>query len=114
MEAPREKHLVAVKCILRYVAGTRGWVVVKRILLYVAKTRGWGVRYCVGRGKEVVVKCILLYLAETRGWGVRYYIGRGKEKLELVGYTDSDMAGDVDDRKSTNEMIYFLSGGVIY
>ena len=36
MEAPREKHLVAVKRILRYVAGTRGW----------------GVRYCAGRGKE--------------------------------------------------------------
>ena len=36
MEAPREEHLVGVKCILRYVTGTRGW----------------GVRYCAGRGKE--------------------------------------------------------------
>ena len=70
MEAPREKHLVAVKCILRYVAGTRDW----------------GVRYCAGSGKE---------------------------KLKLVGYSDSDMACDVDDRKSTSEMIYFLSGGAI-
>ena len=66
MEAPREEHLVAVKRILRYVAG-------------------------------------------TRGWGVRYYAGRGKKKLELVGYSDSDMADDVDDRKSTSGMIYFLS-----
>ena len=56
MEAPREEHLVAVKRILRYVAGTRGW----------------GVRYCAGSEKE---------------------------KLKLVGYSDSDMAGDVDDRK---------------
>ena len=70
LEAPREEHLVAVKRILRYVAGTRGW----------------GVRDCARRGKE---------------------------KLELVGYGDSDMAGDVDDRKSTSEMIYFLSGGAI-
>ena len=70
MEAPREEHLVAVKHILRYVAGTRGW----------------GVRYCVGRGKK---------------------------KLKLVGYSDSDMADDVDDRKSTNGMICFLSGGAI-
>ena len=70
MEAPREEHLVAVKRILRYVAGTRGW----------------GVRYCAGSGKE---------------------------KLKLVGYSDSDMAGDVDDRKSTSGMIYFLSGGAI-
>ena len=70
MEAPREEHLVAVKRILHYVAGTRGW----------------GVRYCT--------------------W-------RGKEKLQLVGYSDSDMAGDVDDRKSPSRMIYFLSGGSI-
>ena len=71
MQAPREEHLVAVKRILRYVAGTRGW----------------GVRYCAGRGKK---------------------------KHELVGYSDSDTAGDVDDRKSTSGMIYFLSGGAIY
>ena len=70
MEAPREKNLVAVKRILRYVAG-------------------------------------------TRGWGVRYYVGRENEKLKLVGYGDSDMAGDVDDYKSTSGMIYFLSGGTI-
>ena len=62
----------------------------------------------------VAVNRILRYVAGTRGWGVKYCAGRGKEKLELVGYTDSDMTGDVDDRKSTNEMIYFLSGGVIY
>ena len=30
---------------------------------------------------------------------MRYCAGRGKEKLELVGYSDSDMAGDVDDRR---------------
>ena len=36
IEAPREEHLVAIKCILRYVAGTRGW----------------GVRYCAGRGEK--------------------------------------------------------------
>ena len=62
MEAPREEHLMAVKRILRYVVG-------------------------------------------TRGWGVRYNAGKGKTKLELVGYSDSDMAGDVDDRKSTSGMI---------
>jgi len=36
MEPPREEHLIAVK----------------HILLYVVGTRGWGVRYCAGRGKE--------------------------------------------------------------
>ena len=43
---------------------------------------------------------------------MRYCVGR--EKLELVGYSDSDMAGGVDDCKSTSEMIYFLSSGAIY
>ena len=70
MKAPREEHLVAIKRILRYVAGTRCW----------------GVRYCAGRGKK---------------------------KLELVGYNDSDMASDVDDRKSISGIIYFLLGGAI-
>ena len=42
-----------------------------------------------------------------------YCEGKGKKKLELVGYIDSDMAGDVDDRKSTRGMIYFLSHGAI-
>ena len=61
----------------------------------------------------VVVKRILRYVAGTRGWGVRYYAGRGKKKLELVGYSDSDMGSDIDDRKSTSGMIYFLSSGAI-
>ena len=61
----------------------------------------------------VGVKRILRYVAGTRGWCIRYCIGRGKEKLELVGYSDSDMTGDVDDRKSTSGMIYFLLGGAI-
>ena len=62
----------------------------------------------------VAVKRILCYVAGTRGRGVRYCAGRGKEKLELVDYSDNDMASDIDDRKSTNGMIYFLSSGKIY
>ena len=61
----------------------------------------------------VTIKRILHYVAGTRDWGVKYCAGREKEKLELVNYSDSDMAGDVDDRKRTNRMIYFLSGSAI-
>ena len=61
----------------------------------------------------MAVKRILRYVARTRGWGVRYCAMRGKKKLELVGYSDSNMAGDVDGRKSTSGMIYFLSSGAI-
>jgi len=52
-------------------------------------------------------------VAGIRRWGVRYCARKGKEKLELVGYSLSDMVGDVDDCKSTSGMIYFLSGGEI-
>ena len=74
---------------------------------------GYVSRFIEAPRKEhlVVVNCILRYVARTRGWGVRYCAGRGKEKLELIGYSDNDLAGDVDDRKSTSGMIYFLSGG---
>ena len=61
----------------------------------------------------VAVKRILRNVVGTRGWGVRYCTGSGKEKFELVGYSNSDMVNDVDDRKSTSGMIYFLSGGAI-
>ena len=61
----------------------------------------------------MVVKRILRYVAGTRGWGVKYCAGREEEKLELIGYSDSDMADVVDDRKSTSGMIYFLSDGAI-
>ena len=93
-----------------------------RSLRYLVNTRpdlayfvGYVSRFIEAPREEhlVAIKRILRYVARTRGWGVRYCAGRGKEKLKLVGYSDSDMAGDVDDRKSTSEMIYFLSGGAI-
>jgi hypothetical protein len=34
-------------------------------------------------------------------------------KLNLTGYSDSDMAGDVDDRKSTSGILYFLDGNPV-
>ena len=59
------------------------------------------------------VERILQYVARTRAWGARYCVGRGRKKLELVGYSDSDMVDHVDDCKRTSGMIYFLSGGAI-
>ncbi|CAN6310868.1 unnamed protein product [Urochloa humidicola] len=63
MEDPREDHLVAVKRLLRYVAG-------------------------------------------TIGHGLAY--ARGGETPKLMGYSDSDMAGDLDGRRSTAGIIFFL------
>ena len=54
------------------------------------------------------MKHLLRYVAGTTEYGL-VYVGRSTE-LELVGYRDSDMGGDVDDRKSTSGIIYFLDG----
>lgn len=35
------------------------------------------------------------------------------DNLEIVGYTNSDLAGCVDDRKSTSNYIFMLAGGAI-
>ncbi|XP_039803640.1 secreted RxLR effector protein 161-like [Panicum virgatum] len=64
MAEPREDHLVAVKHLLRYVAGTRDYG-----LVYPRRSRG---------------------------------------ELELIGFSDSDMAGDVDGRRSTTGVLFFL------
>ncbi|XP_039780743.1 uncharacterized mitochondrial protein AtMg00810-like [Panicum virgatum] len=64
MAEPREDHLVAVKHLLRYVAGTRDYGLV--------------------------------------------YPRRSIGELELIGFSDSDMAGDVDGRRSTTGVLFFL------
>lgn len=52
------------------------------------------------------VKQILRYVKGTINLGCTYR--KGKEGLVLHGYSDSDMAGDVDDRKSTTGMVFYL------
>jgi hypothetical protein len=69
LEEPREDHLVAVKKILRYVAGT----------------------------------C---------NWGL--WFGQKKENQALLtGFNDADFAGDVDAKKSTTGVIFFLMNNLI-
>ncbi|KAG8064903.1 hypothetical protein GUJ93_ZPchr0004g39485 [Zizania palustris] len=64
MEKPRQEHLVAVKHLLRYIAGTMDYGVV--------------------------------YPKVTKG------------DKNLTDYSDSDLGGDVDERKSTSGVIFFL------
>jgi hypothetical protein len=54
------------------------------------------------------VKRILCYLAGTLSYGLHYKKGEGKKNTKLVGYTDSDMASDIDTRKSTSGCIFIL------
>lgn len=53
------------------------------------------------------IKHILRYIAGTRDWGLMYRRKKG-DQLVLLGFSDSDLAGDVDSRKSTTGVIFFL------
>ncbi|XP_020597250.1 uncharacterized protein LOC110037028 [Phalaenopsis equestris] len=60
---------------------------------------------------QQAVKHILRYIKGTMSYGIQYKRGQGAE--ELVGFTDSDLAGDIDDRKSTGGMVFYLNGNLI-
>jgi len=58
----------------------------------------------------LAVKRILRYVQGTLDLGIQYERGGA---TELVGFVDSDYAGDVDDRKSTSGYVFMLGGGAI-
>lgn len=55
-------------------------------------------------------KRVLRYLKGTLEFGVFYK--RGSE-LKVKAYTDSDYAGDIDDRRSTSGYVFLLSGAAV-
>ncbi|CAO2146167.1 unnamed protein product [Urochloa humidicola] len=57
------------------------------------------------------VKRLLRYVAGTINYGCRY-VRQGGEAA-LVGYSDSDMAGDLDTRKSTSGVLFFLGQNAV-
>jgi hypothetical protein len=54
------------------------------------------------------VKFLLRYIAGTKNFGC--VLRSSSEQLRLVGYSDSDHAGDQDDRKSTTGSLFFING----
>jgi hypothetical protein len=58
------------------------------------------------------VKRVLRYIAGTRGHGLYYTRGDGAP-AKLMGYSDADLAGDVDQRKSTSGIAFFLNNSPI-
>eukprot|EP00253_Pinus_taeda_P028421 PITA_28421 len=55
-------------------------------------------------------KRILRYVKGTKKFGILYNVS---EHSDLVGYTDSDWAGSVDDRKSTSSCVFHMGSGAI-
>ncbi len=54
---------------------------------------------------------VLRYLAGTKDYGINF--GREGCNTELVGYCDSDYAGDLDTRRSTTGYVFVINGGAI-
>ncbi|GKV33525.1 hypothetical protein SLEP1_g42028 [Rubroshorea leprosula] len=55
-------------------------------------------------------KRILRYLCGTADFGLFY---KKADQTDLAGFTDSDYAGDLDDRKSTSGFVFMLGSGAI-
>jgi hypothetical protein len=61
---------------------------------------------------QTVVKCILRYIAGTYDHGICYDRGRAGELL-LLGYINSDHAGDIDDNNCTSGILFYMGGNPI-
>ncbi|GKG41638.1 hypothetical protein Tco_0473389, partial [Tanacetum coccineum] len=53
---------------------------------------------------------VLRYVKGIINFGIFYRKGGNKE---LIGFTDSDYAGDLDDRKSTSGYVFLMSSGAV-
>lgn len=58
----------------------------------------------------VAAKRILRYIQGTKNHGLKYI---KEQQNKLVGFTDSDWAGSLDDRKSTSGFVFCLGSNVI-
>ena len=70
-------------------------------------------RFCSSPSKEhwTAVKRILRYLKGTSNYGLSYL--RNDNNDTLVGYSDADWAGDVNDCKSTSGYLFMMSGAAV-
>ncbi|XP_062182205.1 secreted RxLR effector protein 161-like [Phragmites australis] len=59
------------------------------------------------------VKRILRYIAGTSSFSFHYKKRTGKAKARLIGYSDSDHVGDVDTRKGTSGILFFLGKSLV-
>lgn len=69
-------------------------------------------RYMLAPAEEhwCAAKRILRYINGTIEMGILY---KGESIIEFVAYTDSDFAGDLNDRKSTSGFVFLLAEGAV-
>ena len=58
---------------------------------------------------KTAVKRILRYLKKTINLALKYC----KDDKPLIGYSDADWGGDMDDRRSTTGNVFLLAGGAV-
>jgi hypothetical protein len=59
-------------------------------------------------------RAVLRYVAGSASVGIKFgSTGSRKGSIGLVGYCDSDFAGDLDSRRSTTGYVFLLNGGVV-
>ncbi|RLM98852.1 hypothetical protein C2845_PM06G26760 [Panicum miliaceum] len=58
----------------------------------------------------VAIKRVLRYIAGTLHYGCYY---QREKEAQLTGFSDSDLAGDLDTRKSTTGVLFFLGSSLI-
>jgi hypothetical protein len=55
-------------------------------------------------------KRIFRYLKGTADFGIFYKTGG---ESNLIGFSDSDYAGDIEDRKSTSSFVFMMNSSVV-
>jgi hypothetical protein len=59
----------------------------------------------------LTAKRILRYLKGTTDFAILYK--KGESRLSLMAFTDSDYAGDLDDRRSTSGFVFMMGSGAV-
>ena len=68
---------------------------------------------CPGEEHHAAGKRALRYLQESKDYGIRFMAGEPGVFPEPVCYTDSDWAGDKENRRSTGGYVFMLAGGAV-
>ena len=117
---PMESRLKLSKSIIDLVVNAMEYRMIMGALRYLVNTRP-DLAYAVGYTSRfmekpttehlVAVKRMLRYVAGMVNYGC--YYERKEGKTTLLGYSDSDHGADVNGRKSTTRVLFFLGGNII-